>query len=289
MLKNLGSLFVSLFATSALAEGFEQIAIVQDGRIDESSGMAISRTHPDCLWIHNDSGDKPRLFLVEQTGETRAVVKIDDAKAHDWEDMCSFEDDGKPYLLIGDFGDNNKVRDKDNRPCSLYLVEEPSVPEGKDEIEVEYRARIKFTYEDGSRNCESVAVDTVRKEILLLTKQTPENCGFYTMPLDLDDKKQKRVAKRIADVPVPFATAMDLSPACDSLIIITQLSGFHVQRDAEESWDQALSDWSVVQLPGRIQGETICFDRDGQRLFLNSEKSQQPLWLLKLPQPNADN
>lgn len=283
MLKIFGAVFC-LLGTCVLADDFQQIAIVQDERIDESSGMAISRTHPDCLWIHNDSGDKARLFLVKKTGETRAVVKIEDAKAHDWEDMCSFEVDGKPYLLIGDFGDNNKVRDEDTRPCSLYLVEEPTVPEGKDEIEVDYLARIKFIYEDGSRNCESVAVDTVRKEILLLTKQIPENCGFYTMPLDLTDKKQKRVAKRIADVPVPFATAMDLSPACDRLIIITLLAGFQVWRDADEPWDQALSDWSVVQLPGRMQGETICFDRDGKQLFLNSEKSQQPLWVLTPPE-----
>lgn len=273
-------LFVAVCVTLP-AEDFKQIAIVQDDRIDESSGMAISRTHPDCLWIHNDSGDEPRLFLVKKSGKTRAVVTIKDAKAHDWEDMCSFEIDGKPYLLIGDFGDNNKVRDENNRPCSLYLVEEPTIPDGEDELKVDYSARVKFTYEDGSRNCECLAVDTVRNEILLLTKQTPQNCGFYTIPLDLTDKKQKHVAKRIANVPVPFATAMDLSPACDHLIFITQADGFSVQRKQEGSWEQALQNWSMLKLPGRIQGETICFDRDGKQLYLNSEKSQQPLWLLR--------
>jgi len=58
-----------LLCVSELASQ-EQIAVVQDKRIDECSGLASSDLKSDAVWIHNDSGDKPRLFLVGLNGET---------------------------------------------------------------------------------------------------------------------------------------------------------------------------------------------------------------------------
>jgi hypothetical protein len=40
------------------------------------------------LWTHNDSGDSARLFLISQTGDTKAVVTLNGATARDWEDMA---------------------------------------------------------------------------------------------------------------------------------------------------------------------------------------------------------
>ena len=52
-------------------------------------------------------------------------------------------------------------------------------------------------------------------------------------------------------------------------------------RGADEAWADAFARAPVrVTMPGRRQGESICFGADGQSLFLTSEKLPAPLWEL---------
>ncbi len=266
------------------ADDFVPFAVIGDKRIDESSGIAISRTHDDAVWLHNDSGDKPRLFLVGVDGNTRAVVNVEDADAVDWEDMCSFEFDGQPWLLIADVGDNNARRDKDHSQCVLYLLKEPTVPPNDDKHRTTVDVRIRFEYEDGPHNCESVAVDVERQEILLLTKTAPLECRLYRMPLDLDDKRQSRKARQVASPAIPFATAIDISPDGRKMAIATMWSAVLVDRHPGQTWADAFQNIPTpLTLPPRRQGETVCFDRAGTFLYLNSEFPSQPLWRIKVP------
>jgi hypothetical protein len=268
------------------ADEIRQIATISDKRIDESSGIAVSRIHKDCLWLHNDSGDRPRLFLVGRDGMTRATVDVKKADAVDWEDMCSFEIDGQSWLLIADVGDNERNRDTKRPKCRLYFIREPQLTADQDSANVDVSVEVSVTYQDGPQNCESVAVDTKRREILLLSKSQPLDCRLYRLPLDLVDKKQKAVARSIAAVPVPLATGMDISPDGRRLAIITMWTGLLVDRQPEESWADAVRHTgTALQLPQRKQGETVCFDQQGTSLFLNSEKKDQPLWQLMLSDP----
>src|SRR6056297_3085713 len=127
MRKHIHTLFCALLILDsgtmmpgADAQEPEQLAIVQDRQIDESSGLAISGANPGMLWVHNDSGDKPRLFLVDREGQTRCILKVTGAEAVDWEDMCSFRSAGQSWLLIGDVGDNDRKRTLANKPARLY-------------------------------------------------------------------------------------------------------------------------------------------------------------------------
>lgn len=264
-----------------------QLATISDNELDESSGIAASYTNPDALWLHNDSGDKPELFLVGIDGKTKAVVRLRDVEAYDWEDMCSFQTGGRSWLLIGDIGDNGRNRGKKKTPdCRLVLLREPELlnRDGQLETKRDTAAEIRFEYEDGRWDCESLAVDVERREILLLTKGKPQDCGLYVMPLDLTDKKQKLTATRIASPFIPFATAIDISPDGRTMAVCTMLNGLLIRRTADESWQEVFSrPGTVFNLPPRKQGETICFDRTGQYLFLNSEEKKQPLWKMSVP------
>lgn len=42
----------------------ERTGSLHNEAIDEASGLAASWRHEDLLWVHNDSGDEPRLFLM---------------------------------------------------------------------------------------------------------------------------------------------------------------------------------------------------------------------------------
>ncbi|APZ95283.1 hypothetical protein [Fuerstiella marisgermanici] len=265
-----------------------KLSTIQDEDINESSGIAASYTHHNAIWVHNDSGDKPQLYLVGTNGETQAVVNLRDADAVDWEDMCSFSVDGKSWLLIGDIGDNGQVRGKKkNAGCCLYLVNEPKVPQanGRPKISWSIAAKIDFDYEDGRWDCEGLAVDVERKEILVLTKGLPGKSGLFVMPLDLQTRHQHRTAQRIASPYIPFVTALDISPSGRTMVVGTMLNGLAVTRKADESWKDAFTRLGTAfNLPPRKQGETICFDRSGRWLFLTSEGKNQPLWRMPVPE-----
>jgi len=268
------------------ADDHVQLAVVEDERLTESSGLAVSYTHPDAVWIHNDSGDKPRLFLVGLNGHTRAVVNVEGVDDFDWEDMCSFQIDGQSWLLIGDIGDNARERGARNPECRLYLLKEPVVPRanGTPTMRWNVTAGISFDFEDGRFDCEALAVDVMRREILLLTKSLPQDGGLYRIPLDLSDAKQKHTAKLVARPFIPFATALDVSADGRAMIVGSMLNGLLIRRTEDQTWADAFREPATpLDLPPRKQGETICFDRDGKSVFLNSEKVRQPLWRLTLP------
>lgn len=266
----------------------ERLAIVQDQQIDESSGLAVSDANPGMLWVHNDSGDKPRLFLVDREGQTRCILKVDGAEAVDWEDMCSFRSAGQSWLLIGDVGDNDRKRTLANKPVRLYLLKEPRIMLADTVVKTScsVQAVITFDYRGGPWNCEGVAVDTERQEILLLTKSLPQHNGLYRLPLDLQTPQQQHTARRIASPFIPFATALDISPDNRTMVVATMLNGLIIRRTATQSWGEAFTAaGKPFSLPPRPQGETICFDSTGNWLFLNSEKPRQPLWRMSVPAP----
>ncbi len=50
-----------------------QLFTISDPRITESSGLATSWAIPGIVWTVNDSGDKPRVYGLDATGETVAT------------------------------------------------------------------------------------------------------------------------------------------------------------------------------------------------------------------------
>ncbi len=260
-----------------------KLGTIDNDRINECSGIAISRVTKDALWLHNDSGDAPRLYLVGFNGKTRSTAEIKGATAIDWEDMCSFSLDGSNWLLIGDTGDNPKNRGTRRARSKLYLVEEPS--KIKKKLTLKAERVIQFEYEDGPHDCEGIAVDTASKTILLITKSLlPGGCHVYTLPLK--PKQKTAIAKKVADVPVPVVTGLDLSPDGQRLAIVTPRNGFIVNRTAGESWSQAMAKRpGVFQPPRAPQIEAICFGSDGQKLHIISEGMNQPIWQLVRGKP----
>ena len=282
--------FPMVIGTTSEAEP-EQICVVEDTQISEASGIAVSRRQKDAIWLHNDSGDSARLFLVGLDGKTRAIVTLNVERPIDWEDMCSFEADGEKWLLIGDTGDNQRIRSKTERSCELLLIKEPEINDA-DGSPVVARAdvvsRITFQFPDGPEDCESLAVDTETKEILLLTKCAPQKCQLFRLPLSTKKGQQKLIAEPIASLAVPFATSMDVAADNQSLVIVNMFSGALIRRGKDESWTAACQKpITVLTLPAQPQCETVCFESSGTSVLVNSERSQQPLWRIPLPQPEA--
>lgn len=265
----------------------EQLCDVSDKDVAEASGMAISRENPDHIWIHNDSGDSARLFLLNRRGETVAVVSLEDVQPKDWEDMCSYTLDGENWLLVADTGDNGRARTANKNPCTLLLFKEPKVelPSSEKKSKVQKlktrpTTTLQISYPNGPADCESVAVDSVRREIFVVTKADPLSCKLLRTQLVLKPGRHEAELQEISSPGVPFATAMDISPDGNQMLISSMFMGAILRRDNNGGWESASIE--TLRLPARRQGETACFDVDPSFALLGSEGIRQPIWRMRL-------
>jgi len=263
------------------------IATLEHPGICESSGLAPGRINPRTFWTHNDSGDGPRLFAFDMAGRSRGVITVAGAKARDWEDMASFTHDGRGVLLIGDIGDNPGKRKR----YTLYAVDEPKLPDGRAaETKIKPTHTITFRYEDGPHNCESLAVDPADRTIYLAIKAVGDRCNVYTLPWPSADTPPDtvHVARRLATLTLPIATAMDISPDGRRAVVLSYGDAYEYVRQPDETWRQAFARPARrIKMPRRVQGESICYGPDGRTLYLTSEcrkrDSSNPSPLLEVP------
>ena len=253
----------------------KEIARLANPAVTESSGLAANRRRDGVFWTHNDSGDKPVIYAFNSKGEDLGFYLIKDARAADWEDMASFAIGKKCFLLIADVGDNQARR----KSCTLYFVAEPAVRARRERpVSVPVAVRVDFTYEDGPHNCESVAVDPVRKEILLVSKTGGGACKAYVLPLPKKKVVNNAVAKAVGTLRIPTTTAMDVSPDGLRVVVLTYGDAYEYTRKKDEDWKAAFARAPrTIKMPRRAQGESICYGRDGRTLYLTSEKAPCPL------------
>ncbi len=89
----------------------------------ESSGVAVSLTHPGIFWTHNDAGSV--LYALDR--EARIVARLPlDRTVRDWEDLsvapCG---EGRSCIYIADLGDNYEERDRYGPPIAILRAPEP--------------------------------------------------------------------------------------------------------------------------------------------------------------------
>jgi hypothetical protein len=279
-------------------DGASLVAIVTDPALDEISGFAVSRRHPDLLWTHNDSGDAAHIHAVGIDGRRRATLALRGAVHVDYEDIASFELDGVAYLMVGDIGDNGGVR----RELQLYVLREPDlIADGESAL----AWTLRFRWPDGPRDSEALAVDPVRGEVLLASKKrvpaelfrlplrpsgeevlVAEPIGLFThisQPTEADLRQNPVYGRYRAQV-----TGMDLSTDGNRLAVLTYLQAYVYERADQESWKQAIRRAPVeVQFPWLAQAEAIAFSVDGRSLWVGTERLPAPLLQLHVPDAQA--
>jgi hypothetical protein len=263
-----------------------ELAKLANRQINESSGLAASRLNRGVFWTHNDSGSAPRLFAFNAKGEGLATLEIKGAAARDWEDMASFSRGRRHFLLVGDVGDNNARR----KDCVLYVVPEPRVhPKKRGQRKTSAPLQtIRFRYEDGSHNCESVAIDPRTRTIYLVSKVGGGTCKAYALGWPTRSGTHDVVAKPVATLKIPTATAMDISPDGLRAVVLTYGSAYEYVRRPKEGWAEGFARAPrAVPMPPRVQGESLCYGRDGKTLYLTSEckgkDSTHPSPLFEVP------
>lgn len=258
---------------------------IQSPAIIEASGLAISPTNPNFMWVINDSGGRPDIHLIGTDGSDRGEVTLLDTANSDWEDLASFTLDGKPYLLVADIGDNNARRDF----RTFHILREPGLPADGKKIAGTARDawQIQFRFEGGPRDCESVAVDVTAGKIIFISKRdTPPQ--VYELPLRAPVKPGIQTARPIARIPVeppgsdqPFAnqpTGLDITADNSLAAVITYGGVFLFPRKPDRSWAEAFSAKPIGLPPhGLGQAESVAFSRDGRTIYALSEGRASPI------------
>ncbi len=239
---------------------------VENGDINEASGLAAGINNPNMLWTHNDSGDKARLFLLDEYGKFKAEFIFPTLKNRDWEDIASGPgpEEGKNYLYVGEIGDNRAV----HKLKYIYRFEEPSLKDEKRTID-NYDL-ISFEFPDGKRDAESLLVDPLTKDIYILSKRE-EKVGIYraTYP---QSTTETITLEKLGVIPYFNSVAADISPDGQEILTKTYDAIYYWKRDGQSIADLMLSKPEQVPYVIEPQGESIAWKKDGSGFFTLSEE-----------------
>ncbi len=257
--------------------------VIDVPELRESSGIAFSTRTNDLLFSHNDSGDAARLFAFNLDGKFVYQLEIENATAKDWEDMCSFEYEGKNWLAVGDIGDNEFKRDS----VAIYVLKEPKEKAGDKRRKSEFEYELHVEYAGGPVNSEALAYDPINHSFVMLSKENLK-CVIYEVAIPAEPKKENRVkAKPIAQQVIPMVTGADISRDGKKMVICTYGPSCLIERNPaseNEPWKKLPSEFAktLFQTPPRRQGEAICFSPQAAHVWLTSEHVPTPLIELEL-------
>ncbi len=285
---------LALPGASAQFGGFGYAGVVADPALSEISGIAVSRTHSGVLWMENDSHNPAVIQAVRSTGALLATVKIQGASNVDWEDIAAYDEGGHHYLVLSDTGDNGGIR----KTLHLYAIEEPAQLRNSS---VPLAWSIEFRWPDGPRDCEALAIDVRRAEILLVTKKRlppqlfrlplhPAGAGVLTAELiGTVAGVPAATPEELEDSPgygryLSFITGADISSDGRLFALMDYRRAYLYRRHGDESWAQTLTrtpqQLSYGWLP---QAEAIGFTPAGDALYVSGEHLPAPIVRVAVP------
>jgi len=259
--------------------------LVLNTSIKEASGLAASRKNPSVLYVHNDSGDSPRVFAMNSMGGYLATYAFGGAKATDWEDIAVGPGPtaGESYLYVGDIGDNGESRDD----VRIYRVAEPKVDAGVmlATLTLDAVETFTFVYPDGPHNAETLLVDPLTGDVHIVVKDGGGTSPVFRAKAPLSSSG-KTTLKQIASFafgqdPLPggkSTTGGDISPDGSLVAVRTYTSAFAWRRAKGATIEDALKTAPCkIPISAGGQGETLGFAADGKGYFSLNEGTFQPL------------
>ena len=225
----------ALMSLPIFADAAQRVGEVTHPAVTELSGIVPS-SFPGVYWIHNDSGDVPRLFAIRADGSMvrpRGYANfpaddwpgfaIDNAFHHDWEDIAIA--DG--MLYVADVGNNENAR----RDLGIYLIAEPNPlyvtrVRAMSFVPIRYPDQQRFPAEQWHFDCEAIFWSDGR--LYFLTKHRMPNkavefdAGAKLYRLNSMHTDRENVLELVdTNDAVTLVTAADVSPDGRRLAVLT--------------------------------------------------------------------
>ena len=247
------------------------------------------------FWVHNDSGDEPRLFPLDAqarvripaglAGEQRGRasqsgaddwpgVRIENAENRDWEDVTS---DGT-HLYIADLGNNLNTRQN----LGIYVVPWESLGDGPTAaatrfIPVHYPEQTDFPPRD--RHFDSESLFFADGELYAITKHREPFPSQRMQPganlyrLDSQSETESNPLILIDHHPdLTAATAAELSPDGQTLAVLSYTAVWLFERpQSGDAWLSSPSRQLPLDPEAARQVEAIAW-LDGETLIVTNEQ-----------------
>lgn len=254
---------------------------IENEALKEASGLAQSRRSSSIFFAINDSGNPPQLFGLSREGKHLGTWDIDYGSRHDFEDLSAFSSMGEPFLLIADTGDNLNWR----KVQSLLILKEPSIETAGQKLKV--FKRLTFSFHNGHRDIESVAVDDAGKAVYLVSKKRipPE---LFRLSLEYQGHQTLQSIGAIENIPAPTTldldrrghfgiyssvpTGMDLS--LGNAVILTYKELYMFEKQVGENWTKVFAGVpKKIPLPQMYGLESVTFSGPRKILFTGEREN----------------
>jgi hypothetical protein len=294
-LKYIAAVVIFLFLGAYARHRYLQTKITITGRLQdrvmsETSGMAASGINSELFYVHNDSGDTSRFFVINAEGklfntiyykgDTTLLKGVDDS-----EDIAvgPGPKTGKSYIYVGDIGDNNFIK----KAIVIYRVEEKEGTLNGTNNSVT-ATPIYLRYPDQPKDAETLMIDPLEKLLYIVTKRG-DAVGVYTAPLTSNPGDTVTLTRRCTLTfsgikPLKWITAGDISKDGKHIVLKSYQEIYYWKRNDNESIWQAMQ---RKPLSPRYEeeklGESIAFGANGKGFYTTSEGVFAPIYYYKTP------
>ncbi|MBD3748901.1 MAG: hypothetical protein IE931_05350 [Sphingobacteriales bacterium] len=254
----------NLFKTNPEVFDLENTSLV------EQSGVAASAINDTVLYVHQDNGNSPEVYVISKKGKNIGTIILNGVTNRDWEDIAVGPGpiENQSYIYVGNIGDNDSVYPD----ISIYRFPEPNLAafSSTKTITITNFDKIRMKYPDGPKNAESLMVDPLTKAIFIASKESNIS-KIYELPYPQDITNLSKL-KPLLTLPFAKLTAGDISSNGTEILLRSTGGVWLWKRNPEQSVAQALMS-TPVMIPVQLgyQGEGITFCHSGSGFYTSSE------------------
>lgn len=243
------------------------VEVILPTALEETSGVATSRTYEGVFWSHNDSGGDAAIFATDSTGAIRAKVRVEGATNRDWEDLAlaPCEPAAEEHcIFIAETGDN----DEQYANAAVYRIPEPDPTTDT----VSSPAGIfRFTYPAGPRDAESLFVTPAG--IHVISKGRSDAIELFRLPHPYRAGVTTMLERVQQLAPPPTSLSAQVTAAAadpgSGRVVVRTYSGLRYFEFAADTL-RPIGRFADIVAPQQRQGEGVDFI-GGDRLVLTGE------------------
>ena len=193
--------------------------------LNEVSGLETDARN-NLFWMVNDSGNKPILYGLDNTGKIIKAIKVK-AKNRDWEDLTT---DPEGNIYIGNFGNN----DNDSKGLSILKITAKDLSKNKESIKPKiisftYPEQKKFPPKKSKRHFDCEAFFFFNDSLYLFTKsrapKEPGKTNLYKLPTTKGNYEAEYIDTfNTCDQSECWVTSADINSKGNKLALLTENS-----------------------------------------------------------------
>ena len=230
--------------------------------ISETSGLEY---HNDLLVTHNDSGNDPSLYYLDDSGKIIYTRKFDDIKNNDWEDLTADEN----FIYIADMGNNFDTR----KDLTVIKVSKDINDKNYEIINFYYPEQRDFSFKLKSQ-FDAEAIITIDEFLLIFTKNRAKKItDIYKVP----KKAGSYAAKKIGSLNTnSIVTGGDYKKDLNLLVLTStiEFDNYFLLKIANLDLSSNNSQINMYEIPiGKTQVEAVKII-DSFNFWLSSENEK---------------